>query len=207
MPEYCESLAGYRRDVLRPMYNAVDKLDDAKVIRHEWLNARGAVFKFSRRSMEVRVVDAQECVKMDVAIAAFIRGALHDLSAELIRGRIPMPERRHLVEDFAACVQHGSQARVAAPHVTTLERGDDGKVPVRAVLDQLIARAGRRLKRAEQPYLELLDVVRERGTLSERIAARLRAHAEDDVALREEARAVWLELCDCLADNRVWAGR
>ena len=47
-------------DVLRPMYAAVDRLDCAQTLRHEWLNARGAVFKFSRRSMEVRVVDAQE---------------------------------------------------------------------------------------------------------------------------------------------------
>lgn len=144
---------------------------------------------------------------MDVAIAAFIRGALHDLSAELIRGRIPLPEHRHLVDDFHACVRDGSRARVTAPHLTTLERGDDGKVSVRAVVDQLVARAGRRLKRGEQSYLELLDIVRERGTLSERIAARLRPHAEDERMLREEARAVWLELCDCLADNRVWAGR
>ncbi len=207
VPEYVESLTGYRRDVLRPMYNAVDALDEARVIRHEWLNARGAVFKFSRRSMEMRVVDAQECVKMDVAIAAFIRGALHDLSAELIRGRIPLPERRHLVDDFHACVRDGSRARVAAPHLTTLERESDGKVAVRAVLDQLVARAGRRLKRGEQHYLELLDVVRERGTLSERIGARLSPYAAHPEALREEARAVWLELCDCLADNRVWAGR
>lgn len=144
---------------------------------------------------------------MDVAIAAFVRGALHDLSAELIRGRIPLPERRHLVDDFHACVRAGSRARVHAPHLPALERGDDGKVPVRAVLDPLVARAARRLKRNEQGYLELLDAVRERGTLSERIAARLAPYAHDAEALREGARSLWLELCDCLADNRVWAGR
>jgi glutathione synthase/RimK-type ligase-like ATP-grasp enzyme/gamma-glutamyl:cysteine ligase YbdK (ATP-grasp superfamily) len=207
VPEYVESLAGYRRDVLRPMYNAVDKLPDARVLRHEWLNARAAVFKFSRRSMEVRVVDAQECVKMDIAIAAFIRGALHDLSAELIRGRLPLPDRRFLIEDFHACVKDGSKARVRASPFPTLARGDDGKVDVRTVLEHLIARAGRRLKRGEQVYLELLEEVRQQGTLAERIQARLQPFADDPTVLRAEARSVYLELCDCLADNRVWSGR
>lgn len=207
VPEYVDSLTGYRRDVLRPMYAAVDELPDAKVLRHEWLNARGAVFKFSRRSMEVRVVDSQECVKMDVAIAAFIRGALHDLAADSIRGRLPLPDHRLLVEDFHACVHEGSRARVWAPHLTTLERGDDGKASVRAVLDQLLTRASRRMKKGEQGYLELLDQVRRGGTLSERIADRLDPFAGDAAALREQARAVYLELCDCLAQNRVWAGR
>ncbi len=207
IPEYIDSLTGYRRDVLRPMYNAIDKLDGARLLRHEWLNARGAVFKFSRRSMEIRVVDSQECVKMDVAIAALIRGALHDLGAELIRGRLALPEHRRLVEDFRACVQDGSAARVWAVQFPGLERGDDGKVAVRQVIDQLLVRAARRLKRGEQNYLELLAVVRDHGTLSERISARLRPHVDDAERLREEARAVYLELCTCLTDNRPWSGR
>jgi gamma-glutamyl:cysteine ligase YbdK (ATP-grasp superfamily) len=207
VPEYVDSLAGYKRGVLRPMYAAIDRLDDAGVIRHEWLNARGAVFKFSRRSMEVRVVDTQECVKMDIAVAAFIRGALHDLSAELIRGKITLPEHRLLVEDFRACVRDGSRARVWAPYLPMLPRDDEGRTEVALVVEQLMARAARRLKRGEQTYLELLDVVRTRGTLSECIAARLAPHAGDPEQLREETRAVYLELCDCLADNRPWAGR
>ncbi len=207
VPEYVESLAGYRRDILKPMYAAVDRLEDARTIRHEWLNARGAVFKFSRRSMEVRVVDSQECVKMDVAIAAFVRGALHDLSADLIRGRLPLPEHRLLVEDFSTCVRDGSRARVWAPSFTTLSRGEDGRVAVSELIEHLLGRAARRLKRGEQSYLELVALIAEGGTLSERIAARLRPHADDPEALREEARALYLELADCLAENRVWAGR
>jgi len=55
--------------------------------------------------------------------------------------------------------------------------------------------------------LQLLDQVRAGGTLSERVADRLRPFEGDPEALREQARTVYLELCDCLADNRVWAGR
>jgi glutathione synthase/RimK-type ligase-like ATP-grasp enzyme/gamma-glutamyl:cysteine ligase YbdK (ATP-grasp superfamily) len=207
IPEYTTSLPAYRRDVLKPIFAAVDRLGNADSIRHEWLNARAAVFKFSRRSMEVRVVDAQECVKMDVAISAFIRGALADLSAELIKGKLKLPEHARLVEDFHACVQHGSAARVWAPHVPSQSRGDDGKVGVGNVIQHFILRAERRLRRSEEQYMELISMIRERGTLSERIAARLTPFASEPDQLRDEARNVYLELCDCLADNRVWAGR
>lgn len=207
VPEYIESLAGYRRDVVRPMYAAVDRLKGASAIRHEWVNARGAVFKMSRRSMEVRVVDSQECPKMDVAIAAFVRGALHDTSADLVRGRVRLPDHAQLVDDLHACVQHGSRAKVWAPHVPGLDRDDNGKAAVSQVLEYLLTRAERRLKRSEQGYLEYVDAIRQRGTLSERMAARLLPYRDRPKRLRDEARTLYLELSDCLVQNRPWAGR
>ena len=92
MPEYVESFGDYRRKILGPMYAALDRLPhDASPIRHEFFNARGAVFKFSRKAMEVRVLDTQECVKMDAAIAAFVRAALKDLTKRVLAGKIVLP--------------------------------------------------------------------------------------------------------------------
>jgi hypothetical protein len=34
------------------------------------------VIRFARKALEVRVLDTQECVKLDVAIAVFVRSAL-----------------------------------------------------------------------------------------------------------------------------------
>jgi len=199
VPEYIQSLRQYRREVLRPIYEAVDRLEDARAIRHEWLNARGAVLKLSRRSMEVRVIDAQECPRMDVAIAAYVRGALHDLSVDIAKGRVPLPDHAALVADLHACVRDGSRARVRAPHVPGLARDDDGLAAVADVTAVLLARAERRLRRAERPYLALVDGVRRHGTLSERIRARVEAG--------EDAKAIYAQLCDCLRANRPWRGR
>lgn len=203
VPEYVQSLAGYRRDVLGPMYRALDRLEDASAIRHEWLNARGAVFKLTRRSMEVRVLDSQECPKLDVAIAAYVRGALHDLSVDLIRGRLALPDHSLLVADLEACVRDGSRARVHAPHLHGLSRGDDGLAEVAEVTARMITRAERRLRRAERPYLDHVEQIRQRGTLSERI----RAHVEAAQDLDAAARATYRELCECLRHDRPWRGR
>jgi glutathione synthase/RimK-type ligase-like ATP-grasp enzyme/gamma-glutamyl:cysteine ligase YbdK (ATP-grasp superfamily) len=208
VPEYVESFADYRRSILAPMYAAVDRLpDDASAIRHEFLNARGAVFKFSRRAMEVRVLDTQECVKMDAAIAAFVRATLKHLARRVLAGRVELPPHAVLVEDFRATVRDGSTARVAAPHFAA-ERDEKGRTDVRAVLRALLEEARKAARKDEAEYMELVGRVIETGSLSERIRAALRPHERaSDEEFTEAARRVYIELMDCLEANEPWRSR
>jgi glutathione synthase/RimK-type ligase-like ATP-grasp enzyme/gamma-glutamyl:cysteine ligase YbdK (ATP-grasp superfamily) len=196
VPEPIESLAGYKKDVLGPMYAAVDRLPDAGLLRREFFNARGAVFKFSRDSMEVRVLDTQECVRMDVAVAAFVR---HGLKWLALRGG-PMPDHALLVQDFQACVRSGSDASVRAPHL-------GGPGSARDALGVVLAGARELCPAEEQGYLDLIAGVIREGSLSERMASFLRPHADDPEALQRAARRIYEELTECLAENRPWAGR
>jgi len=208
VPEYVESFAEYRRAILAPMYAALDRLpDDASAIRHEFLNARGAVFKFSRRAMEVRVLDTQECVKMDAAIAAFVRAALKHLAKRLLAGKIEPPPHAVLVDDFRAAVRDGAAARVSAPHAA-VERDGSGRAEVRAVLRRLLEDARPMARKDEAEYLELVGRVIESGSLSERIRAALLPHERgSDGEFTEAARRVYIELMDCLEANEPWRGR
>ena len=208
VPEYVESFADYRRSILAPMYAALDRLpDDASAIRHEFLNARGAVFKFSRRAMEVRVLDTQECVKMDAAIAAFVRAALKHLAKRVLAGKVELPPHAVLVEDFRAAVRDGAAARVAAPHVA-VDRDEDGRAEARAVLRRLLDDARPAARGDEAEYLELVGRVIEAGSLSERIRAALRPYERaSDEEFTEAARRVYIELMDCLQANEPWRGR
>ena len=54
----------------------------AGVLRHEWLNSRGAIPRFDRDAIEIRLVDVQECPLADVAIAAAIVAVVESLYAE-----------------------------------------------------------------------------------------------------------------------------
>ena len=207
VPEYCESLAGYRRDIFGPMFAAIDALPDSKAIRGEFLNARAAVIKFSRQSLEVRVLDTQECVKLDVAIASFVRWSLAWLAGELQSGRLALPKHALLVKDLHATVQHGSQARVHAPYLDDLPRDEAGLSSVADLLRALLTRARTRVTPAEAPYMDLIASVIESGSLSERIAARLRPHQGNEDAFTEAARRTYIELADCLLDNEPWRGR
>jgi glutathione synthase/RimK-type ligase-like ATP-grasp enzyme/gamma-glutamyl:cysteine ligase YbdK (ATP-grasp superfamily) len=208
VPEYVRSLAEYRRTVLAPMYAAVDRLPGAGPIRHEFLNARGAVFKFSRRSMEVRVIDMQECPKMDVALAVFVRSALKRLAERLLAGELALPDRALLVADYRAAVRAGTAARVHAPHAGPgLRRGEDGLVPMRAALARLLEVAGEGVRADERPYLRLVEGIARAGSLSERIAAALAPHAGDDDGFTDAARRIYVELTEALRENVPWPGR
>jgi len=200
VPEYTTGHAAYKRDVLQPMYNALDALPDAGLLRHEYFNARGSVFKMSRQSMEVRVLDTQECVKLDCAIAAFVRSGLRWLS-ERFTDMSTLPPHPILVEDFRAVVRQGSTAVVQAPHL--LPNGGLARDALRVVLNG----ARTCCPPDEQHYLDIVAAILREGSLSERMGSFLRPHADDPDALARATRRLYEDLCECLVDNRPWAGR
>ena len=208
VPEYVTSLDEYRKRVLKPMLAACGRLPDAGAIRGDFLNARCAVVKFYRSSLEVRCLDMQECVKMDVALAVFVRWALKALTERILAKKQDLPGHALLVEDLHAAVQHGTSARVHAPHAPrTVRRDAQGRADVRDVLRGLLALARKEARTDEAPYLDLVEGIVERGNLSERIAASLEPFVKDDDGFTDAARRLYVELSDCLVENTPWKGR
>jgi glutathione synthase/RimK-type ligase-like ATP-grasp enzyme/gamma-glutamyl:cysteine ligase YbdK (ATP-grasp superfamily) len=207
VPEYVEGFGDYRKRILAPMYRALDRLPDTGAIRHEFFNTRGAILRFARRAMEIRVLDTQECVKMDVAVVVFVRSALKHLTQRVAAGRVELPDHAVLVEDFRACIAGGSAARVRAPHLD-VERDGDGTADVKEVLRHLLSGARKSVRKDEAGYLDLAARMVETGTLSERIRAALAPVADaDDETFTEAARRIYIELIDCLEANEPWARR
>jgi glutamate---cysteine ligase / carboxylate-amine ligase len=202
IPEFITSFADYKRNILQPMYAAIDRMQDASAIRYEFFNTRAAILRFSRRALEIRVLDTQECVKMDVAIATFTKYALQYLTMELLANRIKLPDHDELVADFHTCIRNGSKAEVTAQFPGRTAR------PVRDVLTELLDGARTYCPAPETRYLDLAQRVIETGTLSERIRAELEPFAsKPQEEFREAVRRVYIELADCLDANEPWERR
>ena len=204
VPEYMGSFRRYRREVLGRIYRELRKIPEARGLCREWVNSRGAIVRFSRRAIEIRVLDVQECVRMDVAIAALVRGALVRLTGRLAAGEVELPPHDTLVADYRAAVAEGTAARVAAPHLAPLAGAPPGAaLPAGEILAALAedARAGLALE--EWPYLDLVARRLAGGNLSERI--RRRVEAVPARRRQAEVRALYAELADCLVENRIWA--
>jgi hypothetical protein len=113
--------AEYERQILAPLYRAVAPHDPDGVLQHEWLNARGAIARFDRNAIEIRVLDTQECPQVDVAFAAFIM----DLAESLCESAFYRPTAgaqlptRLLAEIFISCAHEADHARIA--HADYLE--------------------------------------------------------------------------------------
>jgi glutamate---cysteine ligase / carboxylate-amine ligase len=82
IPEPVFTRAQYEEQILRKMYRDIAPHDPDGILQHEWLNARGAIARFDRDSIEIRVLDMQEAPAADVAIVAVVVETLRALVHE-----------------------------------------------------------------------------------------------------------------------------
>jgi len=117
IPEAVHSYDEYVSTILKPMYQAIRPHDEAGLLQEEWLNSRGAIARFERSAIEIRVLDIQECPDADIAIAKAIVEALKGL----IESRWSRFEQHQffpqeiLVDQLHATIQDADEAMVTHP--------------------------------------------------------------------------------------------
>lgn len=72
IPEFITSETAYQEKILAPMYRDIKPFDPEGILQFEWLNSRAAIPKFAYKAIEIRIIDSQECVNADIAIARAI---------------------------------------------------------------------------------------------------------------------------------------
>lgn len=112
VPEPVRSRREYEAMILEPLYRALAPHDPKGILRHEWANARGAIARFDRDAIEIRIVDAQECPQMDLALAAAIVAAVKDRTEDPgLRAEDPL-ETERLARIFDATARDADRATV-----------------------------------------------------------------------------------------------
>jgi len=202
VPEYIESYRQYRREVLAPMYRAIRRKGGQR-LAHEWLNSRAAILRFDRSAIEIRILDSQECVRMEVAIAAYVRAVSRWLVRQLGAGRITLPDHRVLVDDLRAVVRGGGATRIAAPHLPL--SGPASRRTAQALLLRLLEQAQGETTTAERPYLHLVECRLRTGSLSERMRRILQGR-RTAARLQADMTSIYTELSGCLERNEPWEG-
>lgn len=197
IPEPVYTIAGYHRDILARIYADLEPLDPRGVLRHEWVNARGAIARFDRMALEIRVLDTQECPAMDLACAALIVATLKGLcaasGAEL--EALQAWRTEDLARGLAAVIEAAEAAEVSdGRYLRTLglRRSSARVAEVWAHLAEQAAAAGELDSDAE---LALEHYLRH-GSLATRITAALPARP-----VRDDLRRVYRRLCDCLGSG------
>ena len=82
VPEAVFTRAAYERDILGRLYDDLAPLDPEGLLRHEFANARGAIARFDRGAIEIRVIDNQESPKADLAVVELTVAAVRALTEE-----------------------------------------------------------------------------------------------------------------------------
>jgi gamma-glutamyl:cysteine ligase YbdK (ATP-grasp superfamily) len=117
IPEPVFDEASYRRDIFERMYRDMAPLDPEGILRHEFLNARGAIARFDRGAIEIRVLDIQECPAADLALSALACAALQALTAERWTGLAEQQDfsAESLAALLHACIRDAEQAVLDDP--------------------------------------------------------------------------------------------
>ncbi len=204
VPEPVFSSSEYQRLILEPLYADVAPFDTEGVLQEEWLNSRGAIARFERDTIEVRVLDVQECPQADVAICALITDVLEALAA----GRWGDPARLESWETetlyglLQSTIRDADQALIGDAEYRRLF-GVEGRESINASdlwrhLAETVGPNGRSHHPSVRPAVQALL---NRGPLARRI---LSAVGPDPS--RDRMAAVYRQLCDCLAGGRMFVG-
>ncbi|MDH3224110.1 MAG: glutamate-cysteine ligase family protein, partial [Gemmatimonadota bacterium] len=107
----------YEERILEPIYTDMVDLDPEGILRHEWVNARGAIARFDRDALEIRVIDAQECMGSNLAVVAAIVQLVRALTEGPLSTRDAGvdPQTESLRAVFDRAMAHGEHALVEDP--------------------------------------------------------------------------------------------
>ncbi len=191
-----------RRDyelLLEGIYRDLAPLDPDAILQHEWINARGCIARFDRMALEIRLIDVQECPRMDIAIAQAAIAAVQALVEETW---VSFEEQkawheRELEEILLSTIADADHATIDNPRFQRAF-GLDAHRPIRAdeIWTHLVeSQVEQRPEHASAG--PALRVILNEGCL----ARRLVQAAGADPSL-ERLREVYTELADCLAQGR-----
>jgi len=199
VPERMRSKAEYEEKILGRIYADMAPLDPDGVLHDEWANARGAIARFCRDTIEIRVLDLQECPRADLAIvqcaACLVRA--------LVEGRVSTLElqdaadQTELESAFKACMRDASGAIIDAP-TTFAALGLSGHGPMQAA--EIWAQLLERFAPKQAPWREVVEHIVSKGTLAERIRA-----AAGPEPSHERLREVYARLADCLSTGTLFS--
>ena len=163
VPGAIRSVADYRS--VQEQVFAELRSRDAGILCEEWVNSSGLIIRFSRKCLEIKALDEQECIRSDMAVCAFVRS--------LLRCRSLPVETDH-------------EALLAL----TEEAISRGTAACRPELESLYKAAWAHATRDERTYLPVIHDRIAHGSLAERIHDRVSGGEEMTQILADMANAL-----------------
>jgi carboxylate-amine ligase len=198
IPEAVFSKRNYLNTIYDKIKSDIAPHDPAGVLNPIWVNARGAVPRFDRGSIELRLMDAQECPAAEMAILtliietvkAFVNEVMCDFETQVkCRTEILVPVLDLAIEQAERAIIHDqSYLKLFGVPASEITAGNLWK----HIFERLIYRGNDALEK----WKPELEIVFSEGSLATRI---LKA-----VSVPGEWLPVYRQLADCLSQNKLF---
>lgn len=197
IPEAVFTRAGYEQDILGTLYQQLAPLDPGAVLRREFANARGAIARFDRGAIELRLLDIQECPAADVAVVRLV--------SELVRAHvqerwISYEQQQAIAVDplhdvLLECIRWAEHTRLRDRALLGAYGIGGGILTAGDLWKQLVEQV---MPEGHEDTATMQRLLRA-GSLASRITKAIKRHPT-----REQLRDVYRELADCLAQGTLF---
>jgi gamma-glutamyl:cysteine ligase YbdK (ATP-grasp superfamily) len=199
IPEAVFSGETYQKNIYEKIKADIRGYDPEEILDPVWVNSRGAISRFDRGSIEIRLMDVQECPAADLAILSLVIETIKSLVVERF---ISYEEQKKWQPEPLAVILDGGVANAEQAVITNHQYlavfGMEAKSLTAGELwqhiHQQLQNNGDLLKREEA-----LRVILNRGSLSTRIINALNG----DFSMLTLTK-VYQKLSACLAENRMF---
>lgn len=197
IPEAVFSKKDYYTTIFEPINTAIKPFDTEEILEHHFLNSRGAIARFDRNAIEIRLVDIQECPKADIAICVLIIEVLKmlvnlDLATLFNQKKWKNTELFPILNDTIKNAENTIISNVAYLQIFGIQQ----EVTAKEVWQHLFNLAKPNIN---QKHYEALENILENGTLATRIV-----NALDTNLSKENITKVYKDLANCLQENNVF---
>ncbi len=201
VPEAVWSSKEYEEVIYRKIAADIAPYNDSDILDPVWVNSRGAMARFDRGSIEIRVMDIQECPAMDIAIQSFVIGVLRELVHE---SWSTLTAQKNMGTDVLARMLDETIEAGMASEVTNREwLALFGINKMTCNMHEVVAHLYGRLITTEsgpfQGWNRQIKILLDEGNLSSRIIRSLNRDTSD-----EAIQQVWRKLAACLQNNEVF---
>jgi carboxylate-amine ligase len=194
-----------KRNYLNTIYERIKTdiapYDPDGILNPIWVNSRGAIPRFDRGSIEIRIMDIQECPSADMAILGLVIETIKALvGGKFVDFESQMKWKTDLLAQLLSKTSEKAQD-VVVDHREFLDVF--GFPESSATMVELWRHITERLVRSGNVAVATgrreVDVLLTEGTLSQRIVKALgKDHSKENIT------AVYKRIADCLAQNKMF---
>lgn len=202
IPEAVFSKRNYLNTIYEKIKSDIAPHDPQGILNPIWVNSRGAIPRFDRGSIEIRLIDSQECPAAELTLLELISETIKALVSEKFVDHEGQMKCRtdNLVQVLESTVVRGEQALIRdVDYLKIFKIPDSGGRTAGALwkhIAQVLIDSRNSVLEKRSPELDLLL---QEGTLSNRMMKALQG--DHSVA---SIQRVYRRLSDCLAHNKLF---
>jgi hypothetical protein len=198
IPEAVFTYKDYEEQIFNKVKADIAPYDPDHLLNHFFLNSRGAIARFDRGAVEIRLVDIQECPDADIAIAEWEVAVLKGLAEGKFANdsQIRALDTDALAKILLATTRFAEKTVISDRDYLKVWNIDASEITAGELVQRITEKVRSKISDHSQA---LLASMFKRGTLASALVKNVGADPDRDDFVYEYGR-----LAHCLAENRLY---